>query len=267
MPRSLLAVNATRRNKPIREVRKPSQFARLPWHRRAQTRILIETTMDERVLKPTQKRTLIYDYGEPFDVALQVYGLEELVAEKMRAMLRHTELLRARGWSRSTARDHYDLWRILGAHKDQMDLSAYEPIPPSKVRRPGRQPWIPKGLLRRSHAHASGEHLGTVARPPGTKASRIQNGDREASPGNSSPGRIGGVGSAPGKIVVRQCPSERTPLDGYPEDSSAPYRIAENSLLAQSQAYRQQYGMNSVFLVRVNLRASGIPISGSPSCG
>jgi GDP-L-fucose synthase len=41
--------------------------------------------------------------------------------------------------------------------------------------------------------------------------------------------------------------------NGYPEETNAPYGIAKKALLVQSQAYRQQYGMNSIFLMPVNL--------------
>jgi predicted nucleotidyltransferase component of viral defense system len=54
-----------------------------------------------------------------------VYALEEIVAEKLRAILQHVEMLEQRGWSRSRARDYYDLWRVLGAYKDQMDFSGF----------------------------------------------------------------------------------------------------------------------------------------------
>jgi GDP-L-fucose synthase len=40
---------------------------------------------------------------------------------------------------------------------------------------------------------------------------------------------------------------------GYPEETNAPYGLAKKMLLVQSQAYRQQYGYNSVFLLPVNL--------------
>jgi GDP-L-fucose synthase len=40
---------------------------------------------------------------------------------------------------------------------------------------------------------------------------------------------------------------------GYPEETNAPYGIAKKALLVQCQAYREQYGMNAVFLVPVNL--------------
>jgi GDP-L-fucose synthase len=46
---------------------------------------------------------------------------------------------------------------------------------------------------------------------------------------------------------------EESLWDGYPEETNAPYGLAKKMLLVQSQAYRQQYGFNSIFLVPVNL--------------
>lgn len=40
---------------------------------------------------------------------------------------------------------------------------------------------------------------------------------------------------------------------GYPEETNAPYGLAKKMLLVQAQAYRTQYGMNSIFLLPVNL--------------
>jgi GDP-L-fucose synthase len=40
---------------------------------------------------------------------------------------------------------------------------------------------------------------------------------------------------------------------GYPEETNAPYGIAKKALLVQCQAYRQQYGMNAIYLLPVNL--------------
>ena len=41
--------------------------------------------------------------------------------------------------------------------------------------------------------------------------------------------------------------------NGYPEETNAPYGIAKKSLLVMAQAYRQQYGMNIIYLLPVNL--------------
>ncbi len=40
---------------------------------------------------------------------------------------------------------------------------------------------------------------------------------------------------------------------GYPEETNAPYGLAKKMMLVQSQAYREQYGYNSIFLLPVNL--------------
>jgi predicted nucleotidyltransferase component of viral defense system len=95
---------------------------RLPWQRTPQTRVMVETAVDEKVLKPVQKRSIIHEYGESLEAEVQVYALEEIVAEKLRAILQHVEKLHERGWSRSRARDYYDLWRVLGAYQDQLDF-------------------------------------------------------------------------------------------------------------------------------------------------
>jgi GDP-L-fucose synthase len=41
--------------------------------------------------------------------------------------------------------------------------------------------------------------------------------------------------------------------NGYPEETNAPYGLAKKMLLVQSEAYRQQHGFNSIFLLPVNL--------------
>jgi len=41
--------------------------------------------------------------------------------------------------------------------------------------------------------------------------------------------------------------------NGYPEETNAPYGLAKKMLIVQSQAYRQQYGFNSINLLQVNL--------------
>ena len=41
--------------------------------------------------------------------------------------------------------------------------------------------------------------------------------------------------------------------NGYPEETNAPYGLAKKLMLVQSQAYRQEYGFNSIYLLPVNL--------------
>jgi GDP-L-fucose synthase len=45
--------------------------------------------------------------------------------------------------------------------------------------------------------------------------------------------------------------------DGYPEETNAPYGVAKKALLVQCQAYREQYGMNAIYLLPVNLYGPG----------
>jgi GDP-L-fucose synthase len=40
---------------------------------------------------------------------------------------------------------------------------------------------------------------------------------------------------------------------GYPEETNAPYGVAKKSILVGAQSYRQQYGLNSIFLLPANL--------------
>ena len=41
--------------------------------------------------------------------------------------------------------------------------------------------------------------------------------------------------------------------NGYPEETNAPYGVAKKALLVGAQAYREQYGLDSIYLLPVNL--------------
>jgi GDP-L-fucose synthase len=41
--------------------------------------------------------------------------------------------------------------------------------------------------------------------------------------------------------------------NGYPEETNAPYSLAKKMLLVQLQAYREQHGLNGIYLTPVNL--------------
>jgi GDP-L-fucose synthase len=51
--------------------------------------------------------------------------------------------------------------------------------------------------------------------------------------------------------------SEDDLWNGYPEETNAPYGLAKKMMLVQSQAYRLEYGFNSIFLLPVNLYGPG----------
>ena len=51
--------------------------------------------------------------------------------------------------------------------------------------------------------------------------------------------------------------SEDDLWNGYPEETNAPYGLAKKMQLVQSQAYRQQYGFHSIFLLPCNLFGPG----------
>ncbi len=50
---------------------------------------------------------------------------------------------------------------------------------------------------------------------------------------------------------------EESLWEGYPEETNAPYGEAKKALLVGSQAYRQQYGLNAIYLLPVNLYGPG----------
>ncbi len=51
--------------------------------------------------------------------------------------------------------------------------------------------------------------------------------------------------------------SEDDLWNGYPEETNAPYGIAKKALLVMLGAYRQQYGLNGIYLLPVNLYGPG----------
>ena len=99
--------------------------ARLPWQKKVLTRVKVEITMDEKIIRPVRRRKIIHQYDEPFEAEFRVYSLEEVVAEKLCAILQNTARVRKRGWGRPRARDYYDLWRVLGDYGREMDFTDF----------------------------------------------------------------------------------------------------------------------------------------------
>jgi uncharacterized protein len=86
----------------------------LPWQREPLCSIKIEITADEPVILSAPRRPLLHGYDDGLRAEVLVYALEEIVAEKLRALLQSEARRMKRGWTRPRARDFYDLWRVLG---------------------------------------------------------------------------------------------------------------------------------------------------------
>lgn len=66
---------------------------------------------------------ILHDYEEQIDCKVACYHIEEIVAEKLRALLQTHQKLVTRGWNRPRARDYYDLWSILKNYSNHVDKS------------------------------------------------------------------------------------------------------------------------------------------------
>jgi hypothetical protein len=103
-----------------------------PWQRQPLCTVKIEVTADEPVLVPTVARPILHGYGETLPGTVRVYALEEIVAEKLRAILQSEARREQRAWIRPRCRDFYDLWRILGAYGESLDRAVVRRILPTK---------------------------------------------------------------------------------------------------------------------------------------
>jgi hypothetical protein len=97
--------------------------ARFPWHRQFLAKVMIEITVDEPILMPPVSKPILHEYEEEMNYEIMTYTLEEIVAEKLRAILQQQERLEQRGWSRSRARDYYDIWNIFKSFSDDLDMN------------------------------------------------------------------------------------------------------------------------------------------------
>ncbi len=88
-------------------------FVTFPWQKTAFCRIKIEITHDELVILAPEYKPILHLYDEPFNYSIRCYPIEEIIAEKLRALLQTHKKLVSRGWNRPRARDYYDLWCIL----------------------------------------------------------------------------------------------------------------------------------------------------------
>jgi uncharacterized protein len=97
-------------------------LVKFPWHGTTPLcQIKVEITHDEPVISSPEYKPILHGYEEKIDCTVACYHIEEIVAEKLRALLQTHKKLVARGWNRPRARDYYDLWCILKKYSASLD--------------------------------------------------------------------------------------------------------------------------------------------------
>lgn len=94
---------------------------KFPWHRSALCTVKVEITHDEPVILPPEYKSILHGYDESLDCTVATYHIEEIIAEKLRALLQTHKKLVTRGWNRPRARDYYDLWSVLTNYSNAID--------------------------------------------------------------------------------------------------------------------------------------------------
>ena len=98
-------------------------MVKFPWQPTPLCRIKVEITHDEPVILAPEYKPILHGYEEQIDCVVASYHIEEIVAEKLRALLQTHQKLVARGWNRPRARDYYDLWCILKNYSTAVDTN------------------------------------------------------------------------------------------------------------------------------------------------
>lgn len=103
-----------------------------PWQRMPMCRIKAEVTAGERVVVAPAEHAVIHGYEGGVSGKVLCYVLEEILAEKLRALRQTEAMLVSRGWHRPRARDYYDLWKILSTFGATIDVATVRRILPEK---------------------------------------------------------------------------------------------------------------------------------------
>lgn len=103
-----------------------------PWQRTPMCRIKVEVTAGERVVVAPAAHAVIHGYEGGVSGKVLCYVLEEILAEKLRALRQTDAMLVSRGWHRPRARDYYDLWKILSTFGATIDVATVRRILPEK---------------------------------------------------------------------------------------------------------------------------------------
>ncbi len=96
-------------------------YVKFPWHRSALCTIKVEVTHDEPVILTPEYKPILHGYDETLECTLACYPIEEIIAEKLRALLQTHQRLVTRGWNKPRARDYYDLWSVLNTYSSAVD--------------------------------------------------------------------------------------------------------------------------------------------------
>lgn len=89
-------------------------YVKFPWQRMPLCGIKLEITHDEQVILPPEYKPILHHYEEDLiDCMVECYSIDEIISEKLRALLQTHKKLVTRGWNRPRARDYYDLWHML----------------------------------------------------------------------------------------------------------------------------------------------------------
>jgi predicted nucleotidyltransferase component of viral defense system len=94
---------------------------KFPGHSQDLCGIKLEITHDEPVILPPESRPVIHEYDEVFATSIACYHIEEIIAEKLRAILQTHEKLTHSETGRTRPRDYYDLWFLLRTYGESLD--------------------------------------------------------------------------------------------------------------------------------------------------
>lgn len=98
-------------------------YVKFPWHNTPLCTIKIEITHDEPVILSPEYKSILHEYDETLDCIIATYHIEEIIAEKLRALLQTHKKLITRGWSKPRSRDYYDLWSVLKNYSSSVNNS------------------------------------------------------------------------------------------------------------------------------------------------
>ena len=106
-----------------------------PWMRHPDCSLKVEVSVEEPLLAGSVKRPLIHEFaGESLQVTVPAYRLEEIAAEKLRALLQSRQHLRDRGWLRNRPRDLFDLSHLWQQSDLPLDWRMVRELLPAKAK-------------------------------------------------------------------------------------------------------------------------------------